>query len=219
MESTLGNFYFEIKHSSFRAFAFITDMSTWRMLLCIPDGSWPHQATWRRGTWEMRGNVAHAFALGSGTDAASDNNATRLEIFRMTDLEFPPDVNSREGFWVNQFFLSDGFAAQEHIQTGIVKTGPHKLSIPTHGSWSPILSGPLLNANQQKLQAYQEEIKRIAIQLGLDIASLVDSHRVVLHSGGWLRHAQWRLSGLLRQPAGRYPVVRQAGPRRQGRGV
>lgn len=174
MESTVGNFYFEIKHSSFTAFAFITDTSVWRMLRCEPDGAWPQMPTWRRGTWQKRGQVAHCYSLGSGADASSSNNQTMVEVFRLTDVEFPPDLSSQQGFWIKQFFLSDGFAGQEHIQTGIVKVAPHKLSMPTHGSWTPFITGPLIHATDQKLRAYQEELKKLAIQIGLDVASMID---------------------------------------------
>jgi hypothetical protein len=174
MDSSVGNFYFEIKYSSFTAFAQITDTNVWRMLRCEPDSEWPPLPTWRRGTWERRGQVAHCYSLGTGVDAVSSNNQTKLEVFRLVDVEFPPDLSSQQGFWIKQFFLSDLWADQKHIQKGIVKVAPHKLAMPTHGSWTPFITGPLITATEQKLRAYQEEIKKLAIQIGLDIASVID---------------------------------------------
>lgn len=177
MDSSVGNFYFEIKYRNLSALVFITDMNTWKLMRADPDSDWPRQQTWRHGTWQKRGQVAHCYALGTGIDAPSSNNQTELEVFRLTDLEFPPDISSQRGFWVKQFFISNGWAAQIGVQTGIVKAPPgseHKLTMPTHGSWTPFITGPLINATEQKLKAFYEELKQLAIQVGLDIASMVD---------------------------------------------
>src|ERR1035441_8231061 len=96
MESSVGSFHFEIKYATFSAFGIITDRGEWKMLSCSPDGEWPQQPTWRRGTWVQSGQVARCYAMGSGSDAASANNQTNLEVFRLTDLEFPPDLRSEE---------------------------------------------------------------------------------------------------------------------------
>ena len=50
MESSIGNFHFEIKYATFSAFGIISDRGEWKMLSCSPDGEWPQQPTWRRGT-------------------------------------------------------------------------------------------------------------------------------------------------------------------------
>jgi hypothetical protein len=174
MESSIGNFHFEIKYATFSAFGIITDRGEWKMLSCSPDGEWPQQETWRRGTWVQSGQLARCYALGTGSDAPSANNQTSIEVFRLTDLEFPPDLSSRQGFWIKQFFIGDRWADQKHIEKGIIHTGPHKLGMPTHGSWNAVISGPLIRAVEIKLRECQEEMKRLAIQIGLDILSIVD---------------------------------------------
>ena len=174
MESSIGSFHFEIKFATFSAFGIITDRGEWKMLSCSPDGEWPQQPTWRRGTWVQSGQLARCYAMGSGSDAPSANNQTNLEVFRLTDLEFPPDLSSRQGFWIKQFFVGDQWADQKHIQKGIIHTGPHKLGMPTHGSWNAVISGPLIRAVEIKLREMHEELKRLAIQVGLDILSIVD---------------------------------------------
>jgi hypothetical protein len=112
--------------------------------------------------------------MGSGSDAPSSDNQTNLEVFRLTDLDFPPDLSSQQGFWIKQFFIGDMWADQKGIQKGIVKTGPHQLSMPTHGSWNAVISGPLINAVEIKLRQFHDEMKRLAIQVGLDVASMID---------------------------------------------
>ena len=174
MNSSIGSFHFEIKFATFSAFAIITDQGEWKMLSCSPDGEWPQQPTRRRGTWARTGQLARCYAMGTGSDAPSANNQTSIEVFRLTDLEFPPDLSSRQGFWIKQFFIGDQWADQKHIEKGIVHTGPHKLGMPTHGSWNVVISGPLIRAVEIKLREMHEELKRLAIQIGLDILSMVD---------------------------------------------
>ena len=65
MDSSVGNFYFEIKYRNLSALVFITDMNTWKLMRADPDSDWPHQQTWRRGTWQKQGQVAHTFRLAS----------------------------------------------------------------------------------------------------------------------------------------------------------
>ena len=177
MDSTIGNFRLEIKYRNLSALVFITDMRTWKLLSCSPDSDWPQQKTWRSGTWTKIGQVVHCYAYGTGIDAASENNQTQVEVFRLTDVEFPPEISSRAGFWVKQFFISNAWANNIGVQTGIVKAPPgsaHKLTMPTHGSWNPIITGPLIKATEEKLKQFYEELKQLLIQAGLDVASMID---------------------------------------------
>ena len=178
MESIIGSFHFEIKHSSVTALGIITDQGQWKMLSASPDGGWPQQATRRQGTWVKSGQVARCYALGTGSDAPSSNNQTNIEVFRLTDLDFSAVslLNAKQGFWIKQFFIGDQWADQMHIQKGIIPTpgGPKKLGMPTHGSWNVIISGPLIAAVDIELAAMKREMEQIAIQMGLDIASMVD---------------------------------------------
>jgi hypothetical protein len=175
MDSTLGNFYLQIQFTSFTAVVWIADNSVWRLIQCSPDGEWPQQNTWRRGAWTTGSNgMAYCYAMGSGSDAASPDNQTELQVFRLSQLEFPPDIGSNQGFWIKQFFIGPNWADAKNIQTGIVKTSPGHFSMPTHGSWMPFVTGPLTNAVAQKLRAYQDELQKMAIQMGLDVAAMVD---------------------------------------------
>jgi hypothetical protein len=178
MESSFGNFHFEIKHATFSAFGIITDRGEWKMLSCSPDSGWPQQPTRRQGTWARTGQVARCYALGTGSDAASSNNQTSIEVFRLTDLDFSARslLDTQQGFWIKQFFIGDQWADEKHIQKGIIPTpdGPKKLGMPTHGTWNAVISGPLIRAVEIELRECHEEMKRLAIQIGLDIASMVD---------------------------------------------
>src|ERR1035438_4399596 len=177
MESSFGNFHFEIKHATFSAFGIITDQGEWKMLSCSPDSGWPQQPTRRQGTW-AKGQVARCYAMGTGSDAPSSNNQTSIEVFRLTDLDFSALslLNTQQGFWLKQFFIRAAWADQMHIQKGIIPTpgGPKKLGMPTHGSWNAVISGPLIRAVDIELSEMRKEIHEMAIQMGLDIASMVD---------------------------------------------
>jgi len=178
MESTFGNFHFEIKYATFSAFGIITDRGEWKMLDCQPDGEWPQQPTRRQGTWVRSGQLARCYAMGTGSDAASSNNQTSVEVFRLTDLDFSAVslLNTQQGFWIKQFFIGDQWADAKGIPKGIIQTpgGPHKLSMPTHGAWNAVISGPLIRAVDIELRAMEQEIRQICIQVGLDVASLID---------------------------------------------
>lgn len=175
MDTTLGNFYLQIQFSSLTAVVWIADNSVWRLIECSPDSEWPLMNTWRRGTWQTGHNgMACCYAMGSGSDAPSENNQTQVEVFRLSQLEFPPDISSNQGFWVKQFFVSALWADSKGIQRGIVKSSPGHLTMPTHGSWMPFITGPVTTAVAQKLKAFQEELTKLAVQIGLDIAALVD---------------------------------------------
>ena len=177
METTIANFHFDIKHSTFSAVGIIGEDGRWKMLSCSPDGGWPQQPTRRQGTW-AKGQVARCYAMGTGSDAPSSNNQTSIEVFRLTDLDFSALslLNTQQGFWIKQFFIGDQWADQMHIQKGIIPTpgGPKKLGMPTHGSWNAVISGPLIRAVDIELSAMRQEIHEMAIQMGLDIASMVD---------------------------------------------
>ena len=194
MDSVIGNFHFEIKHSTFSAFGIITDRGEWKMLSCSPDSGWPQQPTRRSGTWARTGQLARCYAMGTGSDAPSADNQTSIEVFRLTDLDFSALslLDTHKGFWLKQFFIGDQWADQMHIQKGIIPTpgGPKKLGMPTHGSWNAVISGPLIRAVEVELAEMRKEVEQIAIQLGLDIASLVDP------------------TGLLSMPAAAYAMRR-----------
>src|ERR1039458_6952972 len=194
MESGIGNFHFEIKYATFTAFGFITDRGEWKLLSCSPDSEWPQQQTRRKGTWKGSGSgTARCYALGTGSDAPSANNQTSIEVFRLTDLDFSALslLNPQQGFWIKSFYIGGQWADEKHIQKGIVPTpgGPTKLGVPTHGSWNPVISGPLLRAVEIELRAMREEMQQMAIQLGLDIASLVDpSGLLSIPAAGYAMH-------------------------------
>ena len=194
MESGIGNFHFEIKYATFTAFGFITDRGEWKLLSCSPDSEWPQQQTRRKGTWSGSGGQAsRCYALGTGSDAPSANNQTGIEVFRLTDLDFSALslLNTQQGFWIKSFYVGGQWAEQKHIQKGIVLTpgGPTAGVVPTHGKWNPVISGPLLRAVEIELRAMREEMQQMAIQLGLDIASMVDpSGLLSIPAAGYAMH-------------------------------
>src|ERR1017187_2514963 len=193
MDTVIGNFHFEIKFATFSAFGIISDRGEWKMLSCSPDGEWPQLPTRRKGTWTQSGNMARCYAMGTGSDAPSANNQTSIEVFRLTDLDFSALslLNPQQGFWIKSFYIGGQWADEKHIQKGIVPTpgGPTKLGVPTHGSWNPVISGPLLRAVEIELRAMREEMQQMAIQLGLDIASMVDpSGLLSIPAAGYAMH-------------------------------
>src|ERR1035438_6465720 len=195
METTLGNFYLQVQFSNLTAVVWIADNSAWRLIECSPDSEWPLMNTWRRGTWKTGSNgMACCYAMGSGSDAPSPNNQTQLEVFRLSQLEFPPDISSNQGFWVKQFFVSALWADSKGIQRGIVKsspghltmpthgswmgivkTSPGHLTMPTHGSWMPFITGPVTTAVAQRLapgpelQRFQPELQDAFREAVLDL--------------------------------------------------
>ncbi len=118
IESTLGNYYIQVAHSTFTAVVFVTDQSTWKLIAVSPNSAWPNRPTWRTGTWapgDFGWNICYSY--GTGSDAPSSNNQTQNEIFRLTDLDFPPDLSAREGFFNRQFRMGASLAGEEHIPT------------------------------------------------------------------------------------------------------
>ena len=178
MDTVIGNFHFEVKYATFSALGIINDRGEWKMLNCIPDGEWPQQATRRKGTWTQSGNMARCYALGTGSDAPSANNQTGIEVFRLSDLDFSALslLNPQQGFWIKSFYIGSQWADAKHIQKGLVLTpdSPKKLAVPTHGTWNPVISGQLIQAVDIELRAMEKEMREIAIQFKLDIASMVD---------------------------------------------
>src|ERR1035438_6816451 len=122
LESNLGNYHIQIQHSTFTAVAWIGNNHAWHVLGVSPNGAWPNRPTWRKGTW-IEGDFGWSicYALGTGSDAPGAENRTQLEVFRLSDLDFPPDLTAREGFFNKQFRMGANFAGEEHIPTGIYK--------------------------------------------------------------------------------------------------
>lgn len=176
LESTLANYYIQISHSTLSAVVLVSNDKRWKLIDVSPNGAWPNRPTFRKGTWaEGSFGWSLCYALGTGADAPSSNNQTQLEVFRLTDLDFPPDLSAREGFFNHQFRMGNLFAGEEHIPTGIQgRTAGGKLNIPTHGNWTAFATGPVLAAVNQRLKAAHDELIKLGIQIGLDIAAMVD---------------------------------------------
>jgi hypothetical protein len=161
-DPTIGSYYIQIKHSLFTAVMLVTDqdMAIWRVIDCAPGQAWPQE--WRRGNSSIGGN-GMLYCSASG-----------VSVCRLSQVDFPPDLSNTQGFWVKQFFMEPAFADREGVQRGIVKTSPGHLTMPTHGSWMPFVTGPLIHAAQERLRAAHDELVRLAAQVGLDIAAMVD---------------------------------------------
>ncbi|MCW5982014.1 MAG: hypothetical protein KIT09_28270 [Bryobacteraceae bacterium] len=158
MHSFLGNFYLEIKYSSFMAVVLITDQKQWKLIACNPNGAWPSKPGYRRGAWAQPAT----YATQGLTECYAEG--TKEEVLRLSHIAFPPDISSDESFFKRQFHIGNAWAAILRMPEG-----PGR-----RGSWVPIVTGPLVTEVKRRLEEFTEEIKKLAVQIGLDIAAMVD---------------------------------------------
>lgn len=158
MTSFLGNFYLEIKYPNFCAVVLITDQRQWKLIACMPETAWPRQPAFRRGTWRQ----PSYYATEGMTECYAEG--TQDEVMRLSHIAFPPDIGSEERFFKRQFHIGNAWAAQLRLPEG-----PGR-----RGSWVPVISGPLVGEVKRRLEEFTEEIKKLAVMIGLDIAAMVD---------------------------------------------
>lgn len=158
MTSFLGHFYLEIKYPSFSAVVLITDQRQWKLIACMPETAWPRQPAFRRGTWSQ----PSCYATEGMTECYAEG--TKDEVMRLSHIAFPPDISSEERFFKRQFHIGNAWAKQLRLPEG-----PGR-----RGSWVPVMSGPLVSEVKRRLEEFTEEIKKLAITIGLDVAALVD---------------------------------------------
>jgi hypothetical protein len=158
MTSFLGNFYLEIKYSNFSAVVLITDQRQWKLVACHPDSAWPRDPAFRRGSWSQ----PSYYATEGMTECYAQ--ASKNEVMRLSHIAFPPDITSEERFFHRQFHIGNAWAALLRLPEG-----PGR-----RGSWVPIISGPLVSEVKRRLEEFTKEIEKLAIQIGLDVAAMVD---------------------------------------------
>lgn len=158
MTSFLGNFYLEIKYSNFNAVVLITDQRQWKLIACHPDSAWPRRPAFRRGSWGQPSSYATEGMTECYAEGSKD------EVMRLSHIAFPPDISSEERFFHRQFHIGNAWAALLRLPEG-----PGR-----RGSWVPIISGPLVTEVKRRLEEFTEEIKKLAVQIGLDVSSMVD---------------------------------------------
>jgi hypothetical protein len=162
MASTVGFFYANVTYRGNRAVVLVAEdpKQGWKLMnpggvrwwLNKPDA---HQGPWRPSATTFNGLVECLSSSGMAV------------VFNLGNIEFPPDINNNASWFRKIFTFGDYWKAND-------ASLPKVRTASDGANWSPVITSQLLQDVTKKFEQIQEEIKQIAIQAGIDVASILD---------------------------------------------
>ena len=120
---------------------------------------WPRNAA-TGGQWRGQG-------WGEWTDYKHCLGGGGKELFRVGDVNWPPDIEDNARFLYKPFMPGELWLELDPNTAPVRR--PSAQSV-----WRPVITGPLLTAVAARFQEIQDEIVQTGVQAGLDVMSVLD---------------------------------------------
>jgi hypothetical protein len=160
--SGVGFFYANITYRGMKAVVLVAEdpRQGWKLMspgsarwwLNKPDA---HQGVWRPSATSFNNLIECLNTSGSSV------------VFNLGNMEFPPNIDNNANWFHKIFSFGDYWRAND-------SSIPQIRTASDGANWSPVITSQLLQDVVRKFDQIQEEIKQVAIQAGIDTASILD---------------------------------------------